>query len=193
VLGYLTPGLIDLDSAGDPNRAGRAYAINIVGCILGPLLASYVFLPYIGVKNAMILMALPLCDPDVRSGAGSARSLKVLAGCVSAVLLVCAVFVNRSYEEAYDRGIVRRDATATVISLGEGMGRRLLVNGVGITETHDHHQSHGTHSAGDPAQAEKCPDDLFRDGDDLSLAAHLAGVKVTAVELVPSVKDAFGY
>ena len=41
LLGYLTPKLVDGYSLGFPRRAGRAYAINILGCILGPLVASY--------------------------------------------------------------------------------------------------------------------------------------------------------
>ena len=43
-LGYLTPSLIDQDGKGDPARAGNAYALNVLGCILGPLFASYVLL-----------------------------------------------------------------------------------------------------------------------------------------------------
>ena len=50
LLGYLTPKLIDEWSAGDPHRAGRAYAVNVWGCILGPLAASYLLLPSLGIK-----------------------------------------------------------------------------------------------------------------------------------------------
>ena len=45
VLGYLTPSLIDAYATGSPAVAGRAYALNVLGCILGPLFASYVLLP----------------------------------------------------------------------------------------------------------------------------------------------------
>jgi hypothetical protein len=34
----LTPMLVDRWAGGDPDRAGRAYALNVVGCIIGPLL-----------------------------------------------------------------------------------------------------------------------------------------------------------
>src|SRR5262249_2099697 len=37
VLGYLTPCLVDGCSKGSPAVAGRAYALNVLGCILGPL------------------------------------------------------------------------------------------------------------------------------------------------------------
>jgi spermidine synthase len=47
-LGYLTPRLVDSYSRGDPLLAGRAYAINVIGCILGPLVACYGLLPWLG-------------------------------------------------------------------------------------------------------------------------------------------------
>ena len=59
ILGYLTPGLIDKFRQGTPAAAGRAYAINVLGCILGPLVASYVLLPYLNERNALIILTLP--------------------------------------------------------------------------------------------------------------------------------------
>jgi spermidine synthase len=47
VLGFVTPLLVDRWSGGDPGRAGKAYAINILGCIMGPLLSGFVLLPLI--------------------------------------------------------------------------------------------------------------------------------------------------
>ena len=41
VAGFLTPLLVDRWSGGDPDRAGMAYAVNVVGCILGPLIAGF--------------------------------------------------------------------------------------------------------------------------------------------------------
>lgn len=58
-LGYLTPSLIDEYAAGDPAVAGKAYAINVLGCILGPLFACYVLLPEMSERYAMILLSLP--------------------------------------------------------------------------------------------------------------------------------------
>ncbi|MBN2124897.1 MAG: hypothetical protein JW821_11430, partial [Deltaproteobacteria bacterium] len=52
-LGYLTPKIIDEYSSGQPRGAGRAYALNILGCILGPLFASYILLPRLGVKGSI--------------------------------------------------------------------------------------------------------------------------------------------
>src|SRR5208337_1276194 len=59
-LGYLTPGLIDEYSCGSPADAGRSYAINILGGILGPLVSAYLLLPYIGVRGAFLVLALPM-------------------------------------------------------------------------------------------------------------------------------------
>ena len=45
MIGFLTPMLVDRWAGGDPDRAGRAYAVNVLGCILGPLLCGFVLLP----------------------------------------------------------------------------------------------------------------------------------------------------
>ena len=59
LLGYLTPSLIDEYAAGHPTDAGQAYAINVLGCILGPLFACYVLLPHLSERYALILLGLP--------------------------------------------------------------------------------------------------------------------------------------
>ena len=45
VLGYLTPKVIDDYARGAARPMGKAYAVNVLGCILGPLLTGYVLLP----------------------------------------------------------------------------------------------------------------------------------------------------
>ncbi len=194
LLGYLTPSLIDRYAQGDPDRAGRAYALNIAGCILGPLLASYVFLPSFGAKNSMVLMALPYVMFMALQFKKLKPRLRVISGATTTLLLVSAVAYNRSYEESYVEGIVRRDSTATVISTGKGMHRRLLVNGVGITEL--------TSITKIMAHV---PLAILRDKPQSALVICFGmgttyrslltwkGLNVVAVELVPSVKEAFGY
>src|SRR5258706_14742904 len=59
MLGYLTPRLIDEYTGGNPADAGRAYALNVLGCILGPLVASYVLLPFVSERHALVLLSLP--------------------------------------------------------------------------------------------------------------------------------------
>src|SRR4029077_18950703 len=59
MLGFITPMLVDRFSAGDPARAGTAYAVNVAGCILGPLLAGFGLLPFISERWALIALTLP--------------------------------------------------------------------------------------------------------------------------------------
>ncbi len=59
VLGFVTPLLVDRWSRGDPARAGKAYALNILGCILGPLLSGFVLLPLISERWVLLTLALP--------------------------------------------------------------------------------------------------------------------------------------
>ena len=54
ILGFVTPMLVDRWSAGDPSKAGSAYAVNVMGCILGPLLSGFVLLPLIGERWALL-------------------------------------------------------------------------------------------------------------------------------------------
>ncbi len=60
VIGFLTPMLVDRWSGGDPNRAGRAYAVNVIGCIVGPLVSGFILLPFLGEHvSYATLLALP--------------------------------------------------------------------------------------------------------------------------------------
>ena len=56
-LGYLTPALIDRHAEGRPAEAGKVYALNVLGCILGPLVASYLLLPWM--MLTLGLLAVP--------------------------------------------------------------------------------------------------------------------------------------
>ncbi|MGH7978311.1 MAG: hypothetical protein ACREE6_02980, partial [Limisphaerales bacterium] len=58
-LGYLTPSLVDEYAGDDPARAGAAYAINVGGCIIGPLFASYILLPFMSERIALVLLGTP--------------------------------------------------------------------------------------------------------------------------------------
>ena len=135
LLGFLTPMLVDRRSAGDPGKAGSAYAVNVVGCILGPLLAGFLLLPYLSERWSLIVLTLPWLifglralrpRPGVtRFASGAAYALLPLAGLL--------IYFGKGYDEAYPQEEVRRDSTATVIATGDGMDRELLVNGYGMT------------------------------------------------------------
>jgi len=195
-LGYLTPKLIDECSNGNPAGAGNAYALNVVGCILGPLFACYILLPWIGARDSMLILGLPILCLHFFAARGSSARLRWGAGLSSGLLLVAAWLGTVSYEDPQfdrDRVVVRRDHTATVISFGEGFRKRLLVNGIGITDLSPvpkfmAHLPMAFHEARPETALVIC----FGMGTTYrSLLSW--GADTTAVELVPSVKEAFGF
>jgi spermidine synthase len=137
VLGFFTPMLVDLVSAGNPDRAGTAYAVNTIGCIVGPLLSGFVLLPLLGERWTTVLVILPLFALGAAGHRASAEKMPTRTGAAWPVYAAVAVAVllivlTRDLETMYPKGIVRRDHTATVIATGEGMQKRLFVNGYGI-------------------------------------------------------------
>jgi len=138
VLGFVTPLLVDRWSGGDPDRAGTAYAVNVLGCILGPLLAGFLFLPFLTEHWVLALFSLPwlamAAYPEWSSPAVPRASLgkKALSYTLLAEALVLVVLA-RDFQERFPRSWVLRDNTATVIAYGEGIQKHLLVNGVGMT------------------------------------------------------------
>ena len=205
ILGYLTPKLIDEYSRGRPGPAGHAYAINVVGCIAGPLLASYVLLPLLGVQWSGVVLAAPLWllaglalrsrPLEMKTGSrGSPTAARgIWAGAVICGIL--AATVGTSYEDQYgDRGaIVMRDHTATVIAVEESGGKQLLVNGKLITSITPTTKIMAhlplAHLSGEPQSAL-----VICFGMGTTYRSLLSwDIETTAVELVPSVRDAFGY
>ena len=139
ILGFVTPMLVDRWSGGDPDRAGNAYAVNVLGCIFGPLVAGFILLPLIGERWALFAFALPWLVIGMiprwsvgAEGAARQRWQRSLAYGLTVVALVL-VFTSQGYEDQFAERQVLRDNTATVIATGEGMEKRLLVNGIGIT------------------------------------------------------------
>jgi spermidine synthase len=139
--GFLTPLLVDSWSGGEAGRAGTAYAFNILGCIVGPLLASFWLEPWLGERWSTFALAMPLfavsgiisfCAHNA-SGQGKTPGhpkMKFIVAFGMAILLVC---LSDDYESIYKIRKVRRDYAATVIATGTGWERTLLVNGVGMT------------------------------------------------------------
>jgi spermidine synthase len=132
--GFLTPMLVDRWSGGDPDRAGRAYAVNVVGCILGPLVCGFVLLPLVGERWAVLTLALPWIGMAFSSRYGG-RLVTFRRGLAYGipVLALCIVLATRDFENQFPIRWVSRDSTATVIACGVGKERRLLVNGMGMT------------------------------------------------------------
>jgi spermidine synthase len=136
LLGFLTPMLVDRWAGGDPDRAGRAYALNVVGCIIGPLLAGFVLLPLFGERWSLLILALPWVAGALVPGqepAGSATMRRRLATLAVVPLTLGLVITTHGFEDQFGHREILRDNTATIIAVGEGMERHLLVNGIGIT------------------------------------------------------------
>ncbi len=133
--GFLTPMLVDRWSGGDPDRAGRAYAVNVVGCIVGPLICGFLLLPLVGERWSVLLLALPwfaMAIPARRAPGFPPFSRAWAYGLLLVALAV--LFGTKDFETQFPIRRVERDSTATVIAQGEGMSRRLLVNGMGMTK-----------------------------------------------------------
>ena len=193
MVGFLSPMLVDRWSGGDPDRAGRAYAVNVLGCIVGPLLAGFVLLPLFGEQRSMLILILPWLAMAI---AGVRQWKFAWQSAATACLLIGALAVyhfSKDYEAWYPQGVIRRDSTATVIAAGEGMNRSLLVNGVGMTVLTPvtKMMAHFTlaHLASPPRNALII---CFGMGTTFRSAMSW-GIPVTAVELVPSVPALFTY
>jgi spermidine synthase len=139
-LGFVTPMLVDRRSGGDPDKAGCAYAVNIVGCILGPLLAGFLLLPRMGERWVLFVLALPwlgLGASTSRLGGDDPirppRARQQVAAFAAVMAAVVLVFLSQDSDVHYGQHILLRDNTATVIAAGRGMDKHLFVNGVGIT------------------------------------------------------------
>jgi spermidine synthase len=139
LLGFVTPMLVDRWSGGDPDHAGTAYAVNVVGCILGPLVAGFILLPLLSERWVLFAFALPwliiglLPQWSVGHERAAEQTLQRKLAYALAGLAVIGVFALKGFEEVFFQPYVLRDNTATVIATGDGMTRRLLVNGIGIT------------------------------------------------------------
>jgi predicted membrane-bound spermidine synthase len=200
--GFLTPLLVDSWSAGDPTRAAKAYATNIAGSILGPLLAGFVLLPHLGERFSTMLLTAPLFAIAAltclrKTGATPPRSnAKVgpktklfLATAVAALIFV----FSHDYETIFPAHKVRRDYTATVVAANEGWSRTLLINGIGMTaltpDTKFMAHLPAAFMARTPNKAL-----VICFGMGTTFRSMLSwGVPTTAVDLVPSVPEMFSY
>jgi spermidine synthase len=128
MLGFVTPWLVDRWSGGASREAGSAWALNGVGCIVGPLAGGFLLLPWIGERPALFLLSLVFAAIGVmRAPRASWKVLTAAAGAAAIAAL------TRGEESRFRDARVRRDSTATVIVKGQGQGCALLVNGMSMT------------------------------------------------------------
>ncbi len=193
VIGFLTPMLVDRWSEGDPDRAGRAYAVNVIGCIVGPLLSGFLLLPVLGERKSMLILVLPWVAMALLGRKREERGLQLAA---TAALLIAAVslfFLTKDYEVDFPGSLILRDRTATVLAYGKGMDKILLVNGVGMTSLTPitKMMAHFTlaHLQQPPKKAL-----IICFGMGTTFRSALSwGIPVTVVELVPKVPKLFPY
>jgi spermidine synthase len=194
MIGFLTPMLVDRWSGGDPDRAGRAYAVNVVGCIVGPLICGFLLLPLVGEHWSVLLLALPwfaMAFP-VRRFSGVQVFRRVPAYGLLLLSLV-VLMASKDFETQFPVRRVLRDSTATVIAQGEGKERRLLVNGMGMTKLTPITKMMAHMSL---ASLDHTPQSalIICFGMGTTFRAVLSwNIQATAVELVPSVPQLFSY
>ena len=141
--GFATPMLVDRESQGDPSRAGSAYAINVLGCILGPLAAGFLLLPSMGERWAVVTLCVPWIVIGsfrrvIEAGGGKRpvawRSLSVAIGLIGLLVAGVAIFFGSGFEGQFPDRRVLRDSTATVTAMGtDRLSKQLLVNGYGMS------------------------------------------------------------
>jgi spermidine synthase len=196
LLGALTPRLVDLASQGNAQRAGNAYAINVLGCILGPLLAGFVLLPRLSERWSLCVLSLPLfaialgvVQRSQRPARARRAALAISALAVATLLLLWP----RDFETRFKRREVQRDYSATVLAVGAGQNRQLLVNGVGMTKLVPITKMMAHLPL---AFLDRPPRQVlvicFGMGTSFR-SARSWGVRTTAVELIPSVPQLFHY
>lgn len=195
-LGYLTPSLIDEEALGEPSAAGKAYAVNVLGCILGPLFASYILLPWLGERYGLVLLGAPFLLFYFFASKSLPLRFRVSIGLIAILLLSWSMFLTVDFARfapRKTRAEIRRDYAASVIAAGEGRKKHLLVNGVGMTGLVPAtkfmvHLPLMLHT-GKPESAL-----IICFGMGTSFRSALSwDVEATAVELVPSVKNSFGF
>ena len=200
-VGYLTPMLVDELSKGNEEKAGKAYAINVVGCVLGPLVSGYLLLPVLGAKQSLILLATPFLVFVIYQAARLRNASSLALSGASIVLLLLSFFCF-SWEDGTDIPVailggrppfVFRDHVATTIAYGRGSSAVLLVNGFPMTNLEPSvkmmaHLPLAFHAK--PAQSVL----VICFGMGTTFRSALTwDVPVTAVDLVPGVPRMFGH
>jgi len=194
VLGFVTPMLVDRWSGGNSDRAGTAYAVNVLGCIVGPLLSGFLLLPLMNEQSALLLLALPWFWFGLRKTSQQSRHSATPTWSYAMVLAAVPLMASsHSFEDMYPVRQVLRDHTANVIAAKSKYGKHLFVNGVGITSITPITKMMAHLPM---ASLDRPPQNalVICFGMGTTFRSLLSwSVPVTAVELVPSVPRVFGF
>jgi spermidine synthase len=188
--------LVDRWSGGSPNRAGTAYATNVLGCILGPLFAGFILLPYTGERVSLLILVLPfLCVLALRDGFRPMLPIVRIVSAASVFAALAIFLLTKDFETLFPQRRVLRDSTATVIAAGSGGldEKKLWVNGVGVTSLSlttkmMAHLTLASHQQTPQSSLVIC----FGMGTTFRSAMSW-GVPTTVVDLIPSVPKMFSY
>ena len=196
VIGFLTPMFLDRWSEGDPQRAGRAYAMNVLGCIAGPLLAGFLLLPLVSERITLLILMSPFVVMAVTTTAYCrANFADRAARCALLVIALLVFFLANDREATLSNLVVSRDSTATVVAAEAGNPKQkvLLVNGINMTELTPitkfmAHLTLASHEQPPQNTLVIC----FGMGTTFRSALSWA-IPTTAVDLIPSVPKLFPY
>lgn len=200
--GFLTPLLVDAWSGGEPDGAGVAYAFNILGCIVGPLIASFWLEPWLGERWSLFALSLPLFaiagavafrNSAESDGAPIANTNLKTSFAIAIGTGLLLIKFSGDFAEQKIFSEVRRDYAATVIASGSGFDRALLVNGTGMT-TLNPITKYIAHLP--LAYMDRPPRNglVICFGMGTSFRSMLSwGISTTAVDLIPSVPKLFPY
>ena len=193
-MGFLTPMLVDRWSGGDPHRAGRAYGVNVAGCIAGPLLCGFLLLPWFGEHTAALILTVPWLLIAFYKGLQPHTALPIRTAAFGSIALgLVLLFVTKDYETQYAQREVLRDSTATVIATGTGMSKRLVINGVDITAMLPIPKMMAHLSLASLPQPPRNALVICFGMGTTFRSAMSWGIPTTAVDLVPSVPKLFTY
>jgi spermidine synthase len=194
VAGFATPMLVDLESGGDAAIAGAAYAANVLGCIVGPLIAGFLLLPYVSERWTIVILAAPWIVASGFAQNSSSTKFRRRWQAIMLAMAACALaFVCRSFEGQFTTRRVLRDSTATVIAIGQTRSNKmLLVNGLGMSRL----TPITKFMAHLPLAFANSPRKILVVCFGLGTTHRSAlswGIESTAVELTPSVPRMFSY
>jgi len=192
LLGCLTPYVVDSVCGNNPGKTARAYSWNFAGCIVGPLTATYVFFPWIGLKGSLIAYAAILLLAIQYFLAKRPKYFLISLGVFMVTLIT--VFTLPDMEDAIKRvGVLHRDHVGYIGSVGHGMKKRLLVNGIGMTYLTTITKNMAYLPLAYRPQAKSALVICFGMGTTLRSLTRWPLEKITAVELSPGVVASFGY
>ena len=196
LVGFVTPMLVDRWATGDPARAGRAYAMNVLGCIAGPLLAGFLLLPLLTERFALLLLVSPFAVMAITAATKHGIPFAERAtrcAIIGATLLV--FFFTNERAATLSNAVILRDSTATVIGAetGNPAQKVLLVNGISMTgltpiTKYMAHLTLASHDSPPQNTLVVC----FGMGTTFRSALSW-GTPTTAVDLIPSVPKLFPY